>query len=329
VRSLLLSFYLLSADQADYDGKNLIFSGKFQVDHPMGVLQAEKATLRDLQLHRPEKKGSHLTLENGVSISVKRSKTPFSIRSLRAICELPPTSLFPLFQFQELQFFDDVEIQTTENISARGGSAVYKIGSLTLYPAIPTARCQLLRNQDRIEANEIRFDLLKEELHCKGAQGSLLPSSQELPLRFAANELLWKKQEAELFLEEEVSIEQENRFSVHSDRAFLSLGEEKTPRLFLLENNVRLYSSSIQGKESFSIADRVSFSPQEGTIVLSASFPKRVLFWQEGLNLSAPEISIKKDPATKKETIEGKGDVHFAFDTEEKNIIEQLLSKYL
>ena len=261
MRVLLLSFYLLSADQADYDGKNLVFSGKFQVEHPMGLLKAEKATLNDLQLRHPEKKGSLLSLEEGVSVDVTRGKTPFAIHARKALCELPPATLFSLFQFQELEFFEEVKIQMLGNLSAEGGSAIYKMGSLTLYPSVPSSYCQLYRGEERIDAREIRFDLLKEELLVKG--------------------------------------------------------------------NVRFHSTSIQGKESFALADRIIFQSKEETLLLESDPPKRVLFWQEGLTLSAPEIAIKRDLRTKKESIEGKGDVHFAFDLEEKNVIEQLLSKYL
>ena len=65
------------------------------------------------------------------------------------------------------------------------------------------------------------------------------------------------------------------------------------------------------------------------TAILSALPPKRVLFWQEGVSLSAPAVHLRKDLLTHKEVVEGKGEVRFTFDLEEKNRIEQLFSQYL
>lgn len=291
MRSFLLALYFLSADQADYNGSDLVFSGKFQVEHPIGVLKAEKATLQQFS----EKKRSHLELEKEVSVEVTRGKTPFSIRSKKAFCELPPATLLSLFQFQRLEFFEDVEIKTAESILAKGGSAIYKTGSLHLYPSIPSSLCHLYRGNDQIDAKEIKFDFLKEELHCTSAKGVIQPKTEQAPIHFAADRLIWEKKKEKIHL----------------------------------EGSVRFFSPSIQDKESFSIADEICFSSKDQTLILSAKAPKRVLFWQEGLSLSAPEVYIHLDPNTKKESIEAKGDVHFAFDLEEKNIIDQLLSKYL
>lgn len=329
MKYLLLAFYFLSSNQADFDGKNLIFSGKFQVEHPMGLLKAEKATLKDLQLHHPTKKGMQLFLEEGVSIESMKGKTPFAISSRSAFCELPPNTFLSFFQFQELQFYDEVKITTLLGIQAHGGSAFYKTGSLTLYPSIPLSCCQLERGLDRIEAQEIRFDLLKEELSCFKAHGILALREREPSLHFSTETLLWQKKEEKLYFQKDVFIEQTGQFSLYADNALLTFQNEFEPHLFWLEGNVRLFSPQIQDKESFSVADQIAFYPQERKIILSSLPPKRVLFWQEGFSLSAPEVWIERDPLTGKETIEGKGDVHFAFDSEEKNIIEQLLSKYL
>lgn len=118
-------------------------------------------------------------------------------------------------------------------------------------------------------------------------------------------------------------------FSLLSNQALLTCRGECAPFLLTMEGNVRLFSPSLQGKESFALADAITYSPKEKKWILSSIAPKRVLFWQEGLSLSAPAVHIKSDPLTHQESIEGKGDVHFAFDLAEKNLIEQLLSKYL
>lgn len=328
MKYLLFALYFLSANQADYDGKDLTLSGQLQIEHPMGILKAEKATLKDLELHRPAKTHSQLFLEQGVSIEITQGKNSFTIDSKRAFCELPSYTLLSLLQCQELQFFDDVVIRMHQEITASGGSAIYKTGSLILYPAIPSNDCRLNRNQDWIDAHEIHFDLFKEELICSIAKG-IFQSTKHGPLHFSSDKLHWLKKEEKLHLKGNVLIEQSNQFSVYADDAFLSFQNETEPDHFLLEGNVRLISSRIQDQESFSIADKIAFSPQDQKLILYSNSPNRVLFWQEGFSLSAPEIHIQRDRSSQQETIEGKGDVHFAFDMEEKNMIEQLISKYL
>ena len=77
------------------------------------------------------------------------------------------------------------------------------------------------------------------------------------------------------------------------------------------------------------MADRIDYGIEEEKAVFSALPPHRVLFWQEGFSLSAPQIEVWRDPLTQKEAIQGKGDVHFTFDPKEKNMIEELIAKYL
>lgn len=259
--ALHLATYNLSAEQADYDGKNLTLSGHFQITHPMGRLSATHATLQNLQLRGPAKKPAQLSLENNVRIEVPEGKAPFTLTANKAFCQLLPSPILTCFQFQEIHFFDQVEIQTLHSLIARGGSAVYKQNMLTLFPHLPTTHCQLIRGEERIDASEIRFDLLQETL--------------------------------------------------------------------LLIGNVQLLSSRIKNKRSFATADSLLYHPQKKSLIFSCAPPKKVLFWQEGLSLSASEVRVFQDPASETETIEGLGDVHFSFDGEEKNTIEKLISNYL
>lgn len=319
---LLALCYNLSATQADYDGKTLSFNGKFQITHPMGRISAEKATLQNLQLHR-QTKASQLTLENNVEIEVPDGKTPFTISAKRAFCELLPNTIFSIFQFQELFFYDQVEIRTLANLCARGGSAVYKLGTLLLFPSLPTNHCQLLRGEDRIDAHEIRFDLPNETLLCEAPRGVL----HQGPLYFSSDKLIWHKKENTLELLQNVRLQQNNLLCIEGDHGSVTCREEFEPDTLTLQGNIRLISTRIQDKESFASADTITYHPADKTLVLSAASPKRVLFWQEGLYLSAPEIKIHL--LAKNESIEGIGDIHFTFDPQEKDFFETLFSKYL
>jgi hypothetical protein len=121
-------------------------------------------------------------------------------------------------------------------------------------------------------------------------------------------------------LSQHVHIEQPGQLHLEADLGVLTLNEYE-PALITLTGNVRLVSSLL-AKESYALADTLTYDPQAKTLLFSAE--KRVLFWQEGLSLSAPQVLIHQD-----QTVEGQGDVHFAFDLEEQNYIDQLFRRYL
>ena len=60
--------------------------------------------------------------------------------------------------------------------------------------------------------------------------------------------------------------------------------------------------------------------------MLSSQSSKRVLFWQDGLSLSAEKIKI--GPGEGIGSVEGVGNVRFTLDLEEKTLIQDLISKY-
>lgn len=90
----------------------------------------------------------------------------------------------------------------------------------------------------------------------------------------------------------------------------------------ILKGNVHLISSHIGEKKSYAIADQLSYDPIKKIFLFSAK--DRVLFWQDGLTLSASEILVGPD-----QTIEGRGNVNFTFNLEEQNRIETFFKQYL
>jgi hypothetical protein len=85
-----------------------------------------------------------------------------------------------------------------------------------------------------------------------------------------------------------------------------------------LTGNVRLFSTQAQAKKTFALADALIFHPSNGTLELQADAPKKVLLWQDDVQLSSPSIEIQRDPKKKTEQIKGIGDVHFYFTGEEE-----------
>lgn len=317
---------LIHAAKGFYDYPSHHFlATQVECSHDLGELKAAKAIFQSV----PDKAiDPLLTLEGGVLLTTSQQGSSFSIHSQSALCALPPKKTFSYLENQKIEFFHEVIIKMIEGLSAQGGSAIYKTGSLTLYPEIPKIYCHLYTEKNQIHAGEIVFDLIKEQILCKHAKGTVY-LDEDVPLLFSTDHLLWKKHEEKIELEQNVHIEQTGKFSIQANTANLILLNKNKPSFVEIEGDIHLFSPSIQNKDSFAVADRIHFSPIQQTMTLSAKEPKRVLFWQEGVSLSAPEIIIEKDPLTGEEFIQGKGDIHFTFNTEEQNIIDQFISKYL
>lgn len=76
----------------------------------------------------------------------------------------------------------------------------------------------------------------------------------------------------------------------------------------------------------YALADYVEYSPTDNRMHLSSRGERRVLFYDtvNRLQMSAPALSLVRDPKTKKDAVKGHGDVRFHFiDTE----LERLLRK--
>jgi lipopolysaccharide export system protein LptA len=321
----LLASYLLVAEKADFNGERLLLNGNFSIDHKLGHLSAEKAILT----HPPLKKNTHKTptleLEQGVRISLQEGSLPFLITSQKAYSELAPDSPLSFFDLQFIEFQGDVEISQPNGMKATGGNAVYEKNLAILYPTAPQARCRLQLGNDQVDATRVSFNLKNEELTCLKPIGSLARS----PVRFHADSLTWRRKKGEVEFNGSVHIEHIGQMSAESDFGLLTYPEEFEPDFLYLKGNVKLLSSRIQDKESFALADELTYRPKEKIFVLSANAPKKVLFWQNDIRISASEVHIRRDRKTGSESVEGVGDVHFAFDLEEENILREFFGKLL
>lgn len=176
-----------------YPSHRFLF-GKFHAEHPEGTLKAEQAILKELQPRQDKKRGMEFFLEGGVS-ATSNCDQPLSISSRRAFCTFfQETSAKP--KFSEIQFFDNVIIETLHGVdamNASGGYAVYKDSSFTLHPAVSDDCCHLYRGQDKIDASEMIFDLHSEELHCLHPRGRVFSQEDQSPLFFSSQALVWKK----------------------------------------------------------------------------------------------------------------------------------------
>ncbi|HEV7737213.1 MAG TPA: hypothetical protein VGO47_07575, partial [Chlamydiales bacterium] len=85
------------------------------------------------------------------------------------------------------------------------------------------------------------------------------------------------------------------------------------PNALRFAGNVRLFSNRIQEKKTFALADELFLYPSSGKVELLADRSKKVLLWQDEMQLSSPSIEIQRDAKNKTDQIKGIGDVHFYF----------------
>ncbi len=176
--------------------------------------------------------------------------------------------------------------------------------------------CRILQKENVIEGPSIHIDLAKELLVYENPQGRF-PSAN---CNLRAGQLIWHKKEERLALLDRVKIEEPGHFTLTADAGDVAL-EQLTPKQLCLSDHVQ-FVGLIQDKESFALADCATYCPKDKTLVLKSN-PKGI-FWQEGFSLSAAEITIRDQ-----QTVEGRGDVHFALDLEEQNSIDNLIQSYL
>lgn len=103
------------------------------------------------------------------------------------------------------------------------------------------------------------------------------------------------------------------------------------PSFLTCSDQIRIHSQPEGGRESFAIADKLSYDIGARTAILSGGSPRRVLFSQpaSSLALSADEAKLLFEPETNQCSLQGMGDVHFSLDIQEQNLLETVFSKYL
>lgn len=123
---------------------------------------------------------------------------------------------------------------------------------------------------------------------------------------------------------------------IYADEMYVNYQEinnRMTPVKIFLKGNVWLLSRSSADKEDpgkilqFAMADRLEYDVPTKEMLCMADGNKRVLFFDKNNNLqvSAPSVKARRDPLTKKDAIQGMGDVRFSFIEKE---YEQLKKRF-
>lgn len=121
---------------------------------------------------------------------------------------------------------------------------------------------------------------------------------------------------------------EEGEMGVFADKATVEYTETQhafSPVSLALKGNVKIFSKT---KDRLGVADRLTYNPTTRTFILGADPGKRVIFVNdlENLRISAQEIHITEDPATKKQVVKGVGHVQLALSSEEEFILNKHFS---
>jgi hypothetical protein len=123
---------------------------------------------------------------------------------------------------------------------------------------------------------------------------------------------------------------EDEQMGVHADQAFIEYSEPTyEPVSLTLKGNVRIFSHD-PGKPRCGLADRLVYSPNTKTLILSANPGKRVLFWddEQGLRMSAQEVHLTEDPVTQQTQVKGVGNVQFSLSAEENETLRKFFPQY-
>jgi len=164
---------------------------------------------------------------------------------------------------------------------------------------------QVIYNGDTLEIHpSCNLHFSSGNLHCKGPL-TIHPEEQfaetQHPFHYEASQL---------------------QIKAASGRLLYADGEEKNfqPQTIECEGAVRLVL-----QENYALADQLVYFPETERLHLVAKSPSRVLFWKSdgSIQISAPEVEAQGIE------VKGIGDVHCAFDLEERLRIETLFGHYL
>lgn len=456
----------LSSSHAAYDGNALILTGHVVLDHGLGQMHAEHASLKkqemgvdfpfsiielqkDVILHLKNNarlscatanldfsllKGFLFSEENQrVTFSdVIKKKTPVILSSNIAEITFSKTLIDSKkndYDVETIFAKEAVLIQYNNTFILHADRALYRKvlpqdnkatprefqGFISAYPSENSSLCQIIHDEDVVNASSIDIDLLRGKITMLRPKGhlnsSLFPRLKGNQIRFESEHLLWdqgkdtitltgqahvsEENVGDIFAEEELqlvhikrddksflkTIQTQGKTTIsyqghqltsygplHLDRDLLTIAlqspsidgaippekqicyQEGDVRIYSdkadmeyslfdgivhpvsisLKDNIRLFSKNASMQRRWALADRLSYSPETRTFILTATPGKKVLFRdeQDAISVSAQEVHITYDPETKQEKVQGIGNVKLLFSSDEINLLKKMFPSY-
>lgn len=126
----------------------------------------------------------------------------------------------------------------------------------------------------------------------------------------------------------QIKYEEEN-LTASADKGRMEYSENKgvfEPVSMTMQGHVQIASSDPSQPQKYGLADRAHYSHITHTLILFADPGKKVLFINEedNLRLSAQEVHITQDSTSKKQTIQGIGNVQLSLTSEEEAKLKKI-----
>lgn len=165
----------------------------------------------------------------------------------------------------------------------------------------------------------------EKELHRIVCQGSLMIDEE--------NQRIWmhspKDEHNQILPDKQVSFE-DIMGEMAADQVLIKYdrtNQQFKPKTIELEGHVQIFNrfnGHVQESSSvlqYALADRLEYYPELQEMVLTGKNDQRVLFFDKinSLQMSAPGLKIHFDQSTRKESVQGMGDVRFTFIEQEFN----------
>lgn len=250
---------------------------------------------------------------------LQAKKIRFEMEQKKITCEQPHGEIFSCWKKNSSVFFTADRLNWQQDLVLDGNVSLLNVEQSISFHSnrITLALTPEERELTQIASQgptQIDFLKAKASLNCQG------------PLCLDPAVRILKTTEPLAFSDPRIHLEAESGWLTYQEADHCI-----RPEAVYCDRSVRLISSVIQEQECFALADQLVYFPTSHTIILSSRPPNRVLFWQSdgNMTLSSPEVHVRLDPKTHKETVQGIGDVHFRFTVQEENMIENIFSKYL
>jgi lipopolysaccharide export system protein LptA len=187
-----------------------------------------------------------------------------------------------------------------------------------------------------LELKDVNGQMILEKLIVDGNSSSVVQPNTQYSMNIQCNghvEVNHSKKTITMQSPSQVEIKTDTGI-LSSDKITLnySLEEDRfVPKYTVLEGNVKLRNHIMVDVrrpgplDQYALADRVVIDLPTDTFVLSGVNGKRILFYDRinNLKMSAPEITVSKDPQTHKQVVKGKGDVRFTFLENEYDLLKR------
>jgi len=346
----------IAADQMDYDGRRMLLTGNVKADHHLGRLEADRAEIpaeinnKKLQYNTLNLDGTvKIDFSKGGSLSCSKAVLDHDLLSGKFYGDgsnekvvytdnLAGNNQEPiplLFQSREMTILfakaDTKEGKSKTSISEMVGEGDVFINYNQDYTA--TTAKATYHPERGIETAEETVLVYKDTpyahvLKCYGpVRVDLLKMETRIFSPIDANGFVHEDKQACF---------EDGKGKIYADRVLLKYqynDDKLVPSKIVLVGNVRIFNRlTVTDLASatvlqYVLADRVEFTPLTKEMIFKSNSGKKVLFFDKvnDVRVSADSLKIIRDAATKKESIQGIGDVRFSFSDQE---FERLQRKF-